>query len=72
MFVCVCECVCVYKGNIGGLGACVNCERDATRLSEMPLIVTAALSKQQLWSEGEPRCHLHPGSSLADPQRDGR
>lgn len=39
----------VYKGNIQGLGARVNCERAAMRLAEMPLIVTAALSKQQLW-----------------------
>lgn len=62
-------CARVYKGNIRGLRACVNCERAATRLAEMPLIVTAALSKQQLWSEAE-HYHLHPCTSLTDPQGD--
>lgn len=36
------------------------------RFTEMPLIVTAVLSEQQLRSEAE-RCHLHPWMSLTDP-----
>lgn len=52
----LCACLCsrcineVYVGS----EAWVNCERAATRRAEMPLIVTAALSKQQpLWSEAK-------------------
>lgn len=49
------------------LGACVNCDGANMQLAQMPLIVTAVLSKQQLWSEAED-CHLHPGTPLTDPR----
>lgn len=50
--VCVNVCARVHKGNIRRPGACVNCERATTRLTEIPLIVTAALQQTAIMVRG--------------------